>query len=53
MPQSPRPPEFFNSMPSFYRNNVARGIEGAKRPETRARRIAEAVDLAKQGKRER
>ena len=32
---------------------VARGIEGAKRPETRARRIAEAVDLAKRGQRER
>ena len=49
----PAAARFFDSMPSFYRNNVARGIEGAKRPETRARRIAEAVDLAKQGKRER
>ena len=43
----------FDSLPTFYRNNFARWIEGAKRPETRARRITELVDLAKQGKRER
>ena len=49
----PAAARFFDSMPSFYRNNVARGIESAKRPETRAKRIAEAVELAKQGKRER
>ena len=49
----PAAARFFDSMPSFYRNNLARGIEDAKRPETRARRIAEAVDLAKHGKRER
>lgn len=49
----PAAARFFDSMPSFYRNNVARGIEGAKRPETRTRRIAEAVELAKEGKRER
>jgi len=40
-------------MPSFYRNNQARWIASAKRPETRARRIAEVVDLAKRGQRER
>ena len=49
----PAAARFFDSMPSFYRNNLARWIEGAKRPETRARRVAETVDLARQGKRER
>lgn len=43
---------FFDSMPTFYRNNVARSIDGAKRPETRAKRISEAVARAKAGQRE-
>ncbi len=49
----PAAARFFNSLPSFYRNNYARWIEGAKRPATRANRIAETVDLTKRGKRER
>ena len=49
----PAAARFFDSMPSFYRNNHERWIEGAKRPETRAKRIAEVVDLCRQGKRER
>jgi hypothetical protein len=49
----PAATRFFDSLPTFYRNNLARWIEGAKRPETRARRITELIDLAKQGKRER
>ena len=44
---------FFDSMPSFYRNNAARALETAKRPETRARRVADIVELARQRKRER
>ena len=44
---------FFDSLPSFYRNNYTRWLESAKRPETRAKRITELVDLAKRGKRER
>jgi hypothetical protein len=48
----PEAARFFDSMPTFYRNNVARSIAGAKRPETRAKRIAEAVDRAKRGIRE-
>ena len=44
---------FFDSLPSFYRSNYARWIESARRPETRAKRIAETVELTKQGKRER
>jgi hypothetical protein len=43
---------FFDSMPTFYRNNVARSIAGAKRPETRLKRIGEAVNRAKRGLRE-
>jgi hypothetical protein len=44
---------FFDSMPSYYRNNAARSLESAKRSETRARRIEDIVDLARQHKRER
>jgi uncharacterized protein YdeI (YjbR/CyaY-like superfamily) len=43
---------FFDSMPTFYRNNAARSIAEAKRPETRSKRIQEAVDRAKRGNRE-
>ena len=49
----PAAARFFDSLPSFYRKNYARWIEGAKRPETRAKRIVEMVDLTKRGKRER
>jgi hypothetical protein len=38
---------FFEGLATFYRNNYVRWIEGAKRPETRAARIAEAVALLK------
>jgi hypothetical protein len=48
----PEAARFFDSMPTFYRNNVARSIAGAKRPETRAKRISEAVARAKAGQRE-
>ena len=34
----------FDSMTSFDRNNLIRDIESAKRPETRAKRIAELVN---------
>ena len=43
----------FESLPTFYRKNFLRWIESAKRPETRARRIAETVATLKAGKRER
>ena len=45
----PAAARFFDSLPSFYRNNYARWLEGAKRPETRAKRIAELVDLTSRG----
>jgi len=44
---------FFESLPTFYRKNFMRWIEGAKRPQTRAKRIAEMVATLKSGKRER
>ena len=44
---------FFESLPTFYRKNFMRWIESAKRPETRAKRIAETVATLKAGKRER
>jgi len=44
---------FFESLATFYRKNFVRWIDGAKRPETRARRIAETVATLKAGKRER
>jgi hypothetical protein len=43
---------FFDSMPSFYRNNAARSVGSAKRPETRARRIAQILETAKRRQRE-
>jgi hypothetical protein len=45
--------DFFDSLPTFYRNNYVRWIESAKRPETRAKRITEMMGLLKEGKRER
>jgi len=44
---------FFESLPTFYRRNFMRWIEGAKRPETRAKRITETVAILKSGKRDR
>jgi hypothetical protein len=44
---------FFESLPTFYRNNFVRWIEQAKRPETRTKRIAEVVQLCESGRRER
>jgi uncharacterized protein YdeI (YjbR/CyaY-like superfamily) len=40
---------FFESLATFYRNAYVRPIEEAKRPETRARRIAAAVAALKAG----
>jgi hypothetical protein len=47
----PEARRFFESLATFYRKNVIRWIEGAKRPETRAKRIAETVASLKSGKR--
>ena len=42
---------FFDGLPTFYRKNFMRSIESAKRPETRARRIGEMIELLAAGKR--
>ena len=50
---SPKAKSFFDGLPTFYRKNFIRWIEGAKRAETRAKRIAEMVVLLEEGKREK
>ncbi len=50
---SPMAGTFFENLPTFYRNNFVRWVEQAKRPETRAKRIAETVRLCAAGQRER
>jgi hypothetical protein len=44
---------FFESLPTFYRKNFVRWIEESKRPETRAKRIANTVATLKAGIRQR
>ena len=50
---NPDAAHFFESLATFYRKNFMRWIDGAKRPETRAKRIAETVATLQAGKRER
>lgn len=49
----PQAKAFFEALATFYRKGYIRWIEGAKRPETRAARIAEMVQLLKAGKKQR
>ena len=49
----PEARRFFESLATFYRKGYVDWIEGAKRPDTRARRIAEAIDALNAGQRER
>lgn len=44
---------FFEGLPTFYRKNYLRWVESARRPETRAKRIQEMLDLLAAGKREK
>lgn len=44
---------FFESLATFYRNGYIQWIEAAKRPETRATRIARMVSLLKAGKKQK
>ena len=43
----------FEGLATFYRNGFVDWIEEAKRPETRAKRIAETVEALRAGRRER
>lgn len=47
---SPEAETFFQSVAPFYRKNFLRWIDQAKRPETRAARIAEMVKMLEAGK---
>lgn len=50
----PQAGAFFDSLAQFYRNAYLRWIDGTKRrPEVRARRIAEMVELLKAGHKQR
>jgi hypothetical protein len=44
---------YFESLATFYRNGFVTWVEGARRPDTRARRIAGTVADLKAGRRER
>lgn len=44
---------FFEGLAGYYRRNFIRGIEGAKRPATRAARIADMMALLRERKREK
>lgn len=49
----PEAKAFFEALATFYRNNYIKWIESAKRPETRAARISEMVELLKAGKKQK
>lgn len=50
----PKAKAFFESLATFYRKGYLRWIEGAsRRPEVRAERIAEMLELLKAGKKQR
>jgi Bacteriocin-protection, YdeI or OmpD-Associated/Domain of unknown function (DUF1905) len=51
--QEPTAAEFFASLATFYRNTYIKGIESAKRPETRTKRIEEMIELLRAGKRQK
>ena len=44
---------FFESLATFYRNTYIKWIESAKRPETRAARIKEMIELLEAGKKQK
>ena len=49
----PKAKAFFESLATFYRNTYIKWIESAKKPETRAARIKEMVELLKAGKKQK
>jgi hypothetical protein len=49
----PQAKAFFESLATFYRNTYIKWIESAKRPETRAARIQEMIELLKAGKKQK
>ena len=49
----PQAKAFFESLATFYRNTYIKWIESAKRPETRAARVKEMIELLKAGKKQK
>ena len=49
----PQAKTFFESLATFYRNTYIKWIESAKRPETRAARIQEMIELLKAGRKQK
>lgn len=49
----PHAQAFFESLATFYRSTYVKWIESAKRPETRAARIREMIELLKVGKKQK
>lgn len=49
----PHAKAFFEALATFYRNTYIKWIESAKRPETRAARIAEMIKLLKAGRKQK
>lgn len=49
----PKAKAFFESLATFYRNTYIKWIESAKKPETRAARIKEMIQLLKAGKKQK
>ncbi len=50
---APEAQAFFEALATFYRNTYIKWIESARRPETRAARINEMVELLKAGKKQK
>lgn len=50
---NPAAQAFFENLPTYYRKNYLRWIDGAKQPATRAKRIAELIVLLSAGMREK
>ncbi len=50
---APDAKKFFDGLASFYRKGYIRNIEAARRPETRAARIAEMIGLLSVGKKQK
>jgi len=49
----PQAKAFFESLATFYRNTYIKWIESAKRPETRAMRVNEMIELLNAGKKQK
>ena len=49
----PQARAFFESLATFYRNTYVKWIESTKRPETRAARIREMLELLRAGKKQK